>query len=149
MRNRGGGGWGRAESQGPRGWACGAERVQAAAWEGRGPQSRGVRAWTDRPPHASANRCFAWAARVNTTPRGGGGLRTETYFLQISPGVGRAGGSWGLTPGRADGRPLPVTSHRRPSVRVCVQAALLRRTQSCWIGATPVTSYKLPHPCKG
>ena len=37
-----------------------------------------------------------------------------------APGVGRAGGSRGLSPERVDSRLLPVSSQRRPSGYVCV-----------------------------
>ena len=55
-------------------------------------------------------------------------------------------GSRGLSPGRADGRPLPVSPRGRPSVRVCVLVSSSGEDPR-WIGLgpTPVAAFSL-HP---
>ena len=61
----------------------------------------------------------------NKTPHTGW-LKQQTLFLPVlengiwDPGVGRAGSSRGLSPGRVDGPLLPVSSRGRPSVCVWV-----------------------------
>ena len=62
------------------------------------------------------------------------------------PGVGRAGSSWGLSPGRVDGRLFPVSSRGRPCVCVCVLISTsYKDTSPVGSGPTLMTSF-YPHP---
>ena len=80
-----------------------------------------------------------------------GGLNSRNLWSPVlkagvwDPGVGRAGSSWGLSPGRVDGCLLPVSSQGRTCVCVCVCVLISSYKDTSPMGSRPalVTSLYL------